>query len=92
MIEIPEAEGLAKQFNQTIAGKVVAQVIAGLSPHKFAWYHGNPKAYDALLRRKTIGTAITRGGMLEIEAGDAVFLFTDGVVLRFHAKNEQRPQ
>ena len=92
MIEIPEAEFLSRQLNQTINGKRIARVIAGLSPHKFAWYHGNPKDYDALLRGKTIGKAVALGGMLEIRAGDAVLLFSDGVVLRFHAKDEQRPK
>jgi len=92
MIEIPEAESLARQFNQTIAGKVITQVVAGLSPHKFAWYYGNPKDYHALLQGKPIGTAIARGGMLEIGVGENILLFTDGVVLRFHTKNEQRPQ
>jgi formamidopyrimidine-DNA glycosylase len=91
MIEIPEAENLARQFNQTIAGKVVAQVVAGFSPHKFAWYYNNPKDYDALLLSKPIGAAIARGGMLEISAGDTILLFADGVVLRFHTKAEQRP-
>jgi len=92
MIEIPEAESLSRQLNQTINGKIVARVIAGFSPHKFAWYHGNPKDYDALLHGKTIGTAVARGGMLEVKVGDALLLFTDGVVLRFHAKDEQRPK
>ncbi len=91
MIELPEAEFLSRQLNQTVGGKTVARVIAGLSPHKFAWYHGDPKGYDALLRGQTVGPAVARGGMVEIRAGDAVLLFTDGVVLRFHARDERRP-
>jgi formamidopyrimidine-DNA glycosylase len=92
MIELPEVVNLAKQLTETISGKKIAGVVAGLSPHKFAWYHGDPKDYDALLRGKTIGTAVARGGMLEIRAGDAVLLFSDGVVLRFHTRDEKRPQ
>jgi len=92
MIEIPEAESLSRQITETIRGKKIAQVVAGLSPHKFAWYQGDPKDYDALLRGKTIGTAVARGGMLEIRAGDAVLLLSDGVVLRFHTRDEQRPR
>lgn len=92
MIEIPEAESLSRQIADTIYGKKIAEVIAGLSPHKFAWYHDGPEDYDALLRRKTIKTAAARGGMLKISAGDAVLLFTDGVVLRFHPEDEQRPK
>ncbi|HEY79128.1 MAG TPA: endonuclease VIII, partial [Dehalococcoidia bacterium] len=92
MIEIPEAESLSRQITEAVTGKRIAGVVAGLSPHKFAWYHGDPKDYDALLREKTIDTAVARGGMLEIRAGNAVLLFSDGVVLRFHTRDEQRPQ
>jgi formamidopyrimidine-DNA glycosylase len=92
MIELPEAESLSKQLTETVQGKRIAKVVAGLSPHKFAWYHGNPKDYDTLLRGKTIDTAVNRGGILEIRAGDAVLLFSAGVVLRFHTKDEKRPR
>ena len=92
MIEIPEAVSYARQLTETISGKKIAGVVAGLSPHKFAWYHGDPKDYDALLRGKTIGTAVAHGGMLEIQAGDAVLLLGDGVGPRFHTRDEKRPQ
>jgi formamidopyrimidine-DNA glycosylase len=66
MIEIPEAENLSRQLAETVGGKQIVGVVAGFSPHKFAWYHGAPKDYDALLRGKTIDTALARGGMVEI--------------------------
>lgn len=91
MIEIPEAEILSRQLTETIRGKRIKEVVAGLSPHKFAWYYGDPKDYDALLRGKTIDVAIARGGMVEIGADDAIVLISDGVVLRFHTRDEQRP-
>ena len=47
MIEIPEAEILSRQLTETVGGKRIKEVVAGLSPHKFAWYHGDPKDYDA---------------------------------------------
>jgi formamidopyrimidine-DNA glycosylase len=92
MIEIPEAETLSRQLKETVNGKRIAGVVAGLSPHKFAWYHGDPKDYDVLLRGKTIDTATAYGGMVEMRAGDAVVLFSDGVVLRFHTRDEPRPK
>lgn len=92
MIEIPEAENLSRQLAETVNGKSIVGVIAGLSPHKFAWYHGDPKEYNALLHGKTIDTAVAHGGMVEIRAGDAVLLFSDGIALRFHNRSEQRPQ
>jgi formamidopyrimidine-DNA glycosylase len=91
MIEIPEAVNLAKQLNGTISGKKIAGVIAGFSPHKFAWYHGNPKDYDARLRGKTIGDATACNGYLEVRGGDTMLLFSCGIVFRLHAKDEKRP-
>ena len=91
MIEIPEAEILSRQLTETVGDKRIREVVTGLSPHKFAWYHADPKDYDALLRGKTIDAATSRGGMVEIRANDAVMLFSDGVVLMFHTRDEQRP-
>jgi len=48
MIEIPEAEALARQLTETVGGKMITGIVAGLSPHKFAWYHGDPKDYMML--------------------------------------------
>lgn len=92
MIELPEALTLAGQINDTICGKRISKVIAAHSPHKFAWYHGDPQNYHTLLAGKTIDRADGYGGMVEIKAGNAVMLFGDGVGLRFHDKNETRPQ
>ena len=91
MIELPEAVSLARQFNETIKGKKIARVIAGFSPHKFAFYHGDPKGYDALLRGKTIGTAVVCGGMVEVQADDVVILL-GCIVPRFHTIDEKRPE
>ena len=91
MIELPEAVTLARQVTETIKGKKIASVIMGMSPHKFAWFYGDPKGYDALLRGKTIGTAAAYGGLVEIRVEDAALLFGDGVMLRFHAPGEKRP-
>ena len=40
MLEMPEAVNMAKQITETISGKKIAKVTAGLSEHKFAWYFG----------------------------------------------------
>ena len=91
MIELPEASTLAKQINATISGKKVMNVYAAQSPHKFAWYYGDPQNYHHLLQGKVIGRAAGFGGMVEIEAEDAILLFGDGTNLRFYAENEKRP-
>ncbi|NLE95342.1 MAG: endonuclease VIII, partial [Dehalococcoidia bacterium] len=91
MIELPEANTLARQITDTLAGKLIASAVANSSPHKFAWYHGDPAAYAALLPGARIGQAAPCGGMVQIMAGDIRLLFTDGVALRFVPAGERRP-
>ncbi len=91
MIELPEATVLAKQIGETVNGKKIKKVTAAKSPHKFAWYYGDPKEYRGLLVGKAIGTAASYGGLVEISVGDATLLFGDGVNLRYYAAEEALP-
>lgn len=64
---------------------------AAQSPHKWAWYFGDPADYPSRLSGKTIGDCRAHGGMVEVDAGGALLLFSDGVVLRYHRGGEPRP-
>lgn len=96
MIELPEAFVLAEQINNTLQGKTITKVVAAHSPHKFAWFHGDPENYHHLLTGKTVTKATAYGGMVEISADDGqhpvVLVFGEGVRLRWHGENEKRPQ
>lgn len=92
MIEIPEAATLSRQLNEHVRGKRIMNVIAAQSPHKFAWYHGDPGKYHDLLVDKIIDIASGFGGLVEIKAEDSVILLGDGVGVRYHLENERRPQ
>lgn len=91
MIELPEAAVLAKQINETAAGKKIKNVIAAHTPHKMAWYFGDPQEYKSLLAGKVISGAMSYGGQVEITAGNAKLVFSDGVNLRFCNKGEKLP-
>lgn len=91
MIELPEALNLAGQINDTIHGKRVASLIAVQTPHKLAWYYGEPQKFSDLLVGRTIGRANAYGGLVEIKAENANILLGDGAGIRFHRKNEPRP-
>jgi formamidopyrimidine-DNA glycosylase len=91
VIELPEALNIAGQINATIHGKRVASAIVAQTPHKLAWYYGEPQKYSDLLLGKTIGKANAHGGMVEIKAGDANILLGEGAGIRFHRKNEPHP-
>ena len=91
MIEIPEAIVISKQLNNTIKGKLIKEVVAAASPHKFAWYFGDPAEYSTLLRGRTLESAYAYGGRVEIEAEGTVLHFGDGVILRYYEAGEKIP-
>jgi formamidopyrimidine-DNA glycosylase len=91
MIELPEAAVLAKQINETVVGKKIKDVIAAQTPHKLAWYFGDPQEYKSLLVGKVISGATSYGGQVEITAGKAKLLFSDGVNLRYYNKGAKPP-
>jgi formamidopyrimidine-DNA glycosylase len=91
VIELPEAAVLAKQINETVVGKRINNVIAAQTPHKLAWYFGDPREYKSLLAGKVINVATSYGGQVEITAGKAKVLFSDGVNLRYYNEGEKLP-
>lgn len=92
MIELPEAAVLASQLNKQVKGRTILKVIAAYSPHKFAWYQGNPKNYQSLLKGKMINNATNAGGMVEIGIDSSVLVLSDGAGLRYHYDNKQLPR
>jgi formamidopyrimidine-DNA glycosylase len=91
MMELPEAVNMARQISETVRGKRIAGVTAAHTPHKLAWYYGEPATYSDLLMGRTLGTASPFGSMVELEAGDARVLFGEGVAARFHHRSNPRP-
>ncbi|MCX7774296.1 MAG: endonuclease VIII [Clostridia bacterium] len=91
MIELPEASVLAQQIRSTLKGKTISRVTMAQSPHKFAWYLGDPQGYHSLLAGRTIENAAGYGGLVEIQAEGAALLFGDGVSLRYMTADETLP-
>ena len=91
MIELPEAIVLSGQLDETITGKRIKEVVAAGSPHKFAWFFGEPSEYDALLRGHIIERTVPYGCRVEIEAEGAALHFGDGVILRYYGAGEKLP-
>ncbi len=90
MIELVEAKILSDQMNASIRGKRIAKVTTLSSPHKFAFFHGDPQEYDGLLRGRYIGEAAPNGGQVRLEIEDLIFVFGDGVDLRYYDKDSKR--
>lgn len=91
MIELPEARHLAVQIKDSLLGKTVMNVTANKSPHKFAWFHGDPNSYHVRLKGKTITGTNAYGGMPEIVLEDMRLMFCDGTNVRFYAQGEKLP-
>jgi formamidopyrimidine-DNA glycosylase len=91
MIELPEAAVLSEQINEAVVGKKIRKVIAARTPHKLAWYFGDPQEYKGLLAGKVISGARSYGGQVEITVGKAKLLFSDGVNLRYYNMGEKLP-
>jgi formamidopyrimidine-DNA glycosylase len=90
MMELPEAAVIAQQITQTLGGKRVASAVANASPHKFAWYSGDPAEYDDRLAGKTIGGARPLAGLVKIEAGDMILVLS--TALRYLPVGEKPPK
>ncbi len=91
MIELPEALTLVRQINDTLKGKQILHVIADHSPHKFAWYHGDPQGYGKLLEGNTIEGAEACGGMVRIQTSGATLLLGEGIGLRYYEADQKTP-
>ncbi len=94
MIELPESYLLADQINATLVGKTILNATANHTPHKFAWYSGDPSTYQSMLtgRRVTAATPGTKyscGGNVEILCDDMLLIITTPI--KYHAVGEKLP-
>ncbi len=91
MIELPESHTLKSQLHRTVTGKIINKVTANHSPHKFAWFHGDPGEYHPLLSGKKITGAASYGGLIEVQAENTCMVFGDGTNLRYFPAGEKLP-
>jgi len=94
MIELPETYVLSEQISQAIVGKTIARAIANAHPHAFAWYSGDPAAYDIMLAGKKVtganpGTGYTCGGNTEVLCEDMLLVLSTPI--KYHAPSEKLP-
>jgi formamidopyrimidine-DNA glycosylase len=90
MIELPEAVVLSKQVAETLAGKRIRNIEANHYPHKFAWFSGDPAAYQGLLTGKTIRNAVPFGNHIEMHVDGLLLVIS--TPMRYHAVGEALPE
>ena len=91
MLELPESRRLAEQIKEHLLHKTVMNVTANKSPHKFAWFCGDPAGYHEKLSGKHITGTNAYGGMAEIVLGNLRLVFCDGTNVRYFSGGEQLP-
>lgn len=83
MIELPEALTLSRQLQSAVAGKTVAAVLPPTRPHRFCFFDGDPAAYDAALRGRSVVSAEGFGIFVELLFSEGKRLcLNDGVNVR----------
>jgi len=93
MIELPESKNIANQFAKTLKGKTVSNVTANKSPHKFAWFHGDPAGYHALLADKKVTCSDAFGSIAELQFENNLKLAVfDGINARYFCEADTLPQ
>lgn len=84
MIELPESITYARHINDNLTGRTIIAVAAASSPHKFAWYYGDPADYSQRLMNTQFISARGLGMFVEVHLSNATLMFSDGVNLRLH--------
>ena len=92
MLEIPESKTISRQAGETLVGRKITEVVNATSPHKFAFYSGDPSEYGKLLTGRTVISSRGHGMFVDICLdGDAVITISDGTNMRYYASLEPRP-
>lgn len=94
MFELPEYTTLARQMNETLAGKTIQRGTLGNSPHKFVWYNRTHEEFEGLTRGKRLGPARVRGRWLtlDLEPGYRLLLGECGGKVLYHAPDAPLPE
>lgn len=93
MIEIPESKVISLQIEKALAGKRIVKVQNATSPHKFAWYEGDPAEYDKLLSGKQVLSSRGHGMFVDICCEDNTFVIAgDGTNVRYYPSPEECPE
>jgi formamidopyrimidine-DNA glycosylase len=93
MLEIPESKTIGVQAENTLINKRITEVLNATSPHKFAFFKGDPAEYTKLLKGRQIQSAKGHGMFVDIECGEDVFItIGEGTNMRYYSPFEQRPE
>lgn len=93
MIELPEAVIIARQMAQELTRRKIVDAQANASPHKFAFYTGDPSAYASRLVGQALAPARAGGNMIYVPVGSELNLVLGegGERILYHATGAKLP-
>lgn len=93
MLEIPESKTISIQAGNTLIQKKIIEVINATSPHKFAFYAGDPAEYAKLLNGRIVISARGHGMFVDINCDENINItIGEGTNMRYYSSSEQRPE
>lgn len=93
MIEIPESKTISHQADNALVSKSISKVYEATSPHKFAFYSGDPAEYAKLLTGRQIKSAKGHGMFVDLHCdGDICITIGEGINMRYCSASEQHPK
>jgi len=93
MLEIPESKVMSRQIEDVLTGKRIVKVKNATSPHKFAWYNGDPAEYDKFLSGKQVLSSRGHGMFVDICCEDSTYIIAgDGTNIRYYPSTEKSPE
>ena len=93
MLEIPESKTISLQAGNILTGKRIIEVMNATSPHKFAFYCGDPSRYAELLTGRRIMSTKGHGMFVDICCDeDVIITISEGAHMRYYPPPEPRPE
>lgn len=93
MLEIPESKTISIQAGNTLINRRIIAVINATSPHKFAFYAGDPAEYAKLLVGRTVISTRGHGMFVDINCdGNISITIGEGTNMRYYSPSELRPE
>ncbi len=93
MLEIPESKTISIQAGITLINRKITEVSNATSPHKFAFYCGDPAGYAKLLIGRLVQSTKGHGMFVDINCDDTIFItIGDGTNMRYYSPSEKRPE
>lgn len=92
MLEIPESRTISLQAGNTLTGRRIAEVFNATSPHKFAFYYGDPARYAEILIGRQVMSTKGHGMFVDICCDENTYIsIGEGTNMRYYLPSEQPP-